>query len=148
MNPSERAKLAEVEELVRLALASAAGTAASLAIIFDGGGTNTPNLRTTRVKRSLMDSTKTGINNFGSDTTGAAPGATADFCTILGGDQCSAGGAYACAGGHLAEALGDHSFAYGDQALVKTGCTGGVAIGFQSLVEQVAGFALGAMCHI
>lgn len=117
------------------------------AIIVDGGSTSS-NLRTQRTNRNAIDNTKNGIVALGTDTTGTAPGATSSYCVILGGDACSASGNYACAGGHTAQALGDASFAFGDQAKVTSGCTGGIAIGYQSLVEQVAGLALGAGCHV
>ena len=88
-------------------------------VIFDPVATN---ITTTRFQASAIDSTKTGITSFGSDTFGVQ-GALANYATIVGGDRAvilvtadyaTVGGFRPFAGGQGGTAFGISCFADGD----------------------------------
>lgn len=63
------------------------------AIIFDGY-TGRTNIRSHKIFQSPIDTSKIGIINFGSRSSGATTGATADYAAILSGDRNTASGNY------------------------------------------------------
>jgi hypothetical protein len=80
------------------------------AVIFDDAvAADKVNIRSDRASdQSPIDNTQAGITNLGSNTGGAAPGATANYSTIGGGDDNAATDEYATvAGGYGNTASGD-----------------------------------------
>lgn len=71
-----------------------------------------------------------GVTNLGSDTSGAEPGATGDYSTVIGGDGLSATQNYATAiGGSFSQASGISSSVIGGGGNVASGVQSGVFAG-------------------
>ena len=86
----------------------------------------------TRANPGLIDNTKTGATNLGSNAVGTGVGATKDYSTVLGGDGCDATGDYATATGYQSKASGAASTCFG------TDCQASGANSFASGSSTVA----------
>lgn len=118
------------------------------------GGVVARNLTTTRSNASALDSSKDGVDNLGTDTSGIEAGAAASFCLLL-GDRCSATGSYAGAGGYFTVASNVQSFAWGHTNVAsgaQSACFGWLssasgdrsfAAGFSCAASQQGAVALG-----
>jgi hypothetical protein len=111
--------------------------------VFDQGEP-TLNIRSSRLDRSAMDRSKTGITNLGSDTSRTQVGATADYSTLIGGDQNSAMGKYSLAGGRFNVALGTGAVVFGDTC-VASGAQS-FATGMLSTASGPQSIAMGVSC--
>jgi len=126
------------------------------AVIFDGYVARV-NLRSNRAQQSPILNTKTGIVNFGTDTSGLTLGATNDYAIILGGDRNLSSGIHSIVVGGFAGnssdgyALiinGNSNTASAQYATVVNGTTN-AASGIRSLVlHGTSNIASGANSYI
>jgi hypothetical protein len=110
---------------------------------------------TRAANRGVMDNTKTGITQLGSNTVASAGvtgnyatcgggdqnNATADYATVPGGIGNTAAGIAAHASGSTSSATGDNSFAHGDTCAASV--EDAVAMGFNCMAGDQAAVALG-----
>jgi hypothetical protein len=118
------------------------------AVIFDGG-TTSQNARTNRAAhQSPIDNTKNGIINLGSDTTNITTGVTADFGTVLGGDQNIVTNPYGVVCGGLANSANFNSFVGGGSTNIVSSGFGSITGGTNNQVSSGAGHIGGGESNI
>lgn len=98
------------------------------AVIFDGYTTRT-NLRSNRLFQSPVDTTKTGIVNFGSRSTGVTVGTTNNYAAILSGDKGTASGNFGLIVG------GDSHTASGQYGTVVNGLASTASAQFSTVLN-------------
>ena len=86
----------------------------------------------------------TGATNLGSDTSGSTTGVSADYATVLGGDQCVASAEYAAVVGGFGDvASGDNSFVGGGDENTASGVDAAVVGGGSNVASGDLAFVGG-----
>ena len=126
---------------------SGGGGAALVAVVYSP----TPTVASTSIisARSANQSPNTsgpltGATNLGSDTSGSTTGVSADYATVLGGDQCVASAEYAAVVGGFGDvASGDNSFVGGGDENTASGVDAAVVGGGSNVASGDLAFVGG-----